>query len=74
MLNEAQQMNPDRKTKGKRSVASKNAAGAMHRIRIRGLLGLGSLEVESENSGLIFAIVLLVVFAFSAAIYMLKTL
>ena len=33
----------------------------MHRIRIRGLLGLGSLEVESENSGLIFAIVLLVV-------------
>lgn len=67
-------MNPERKTSGKRSVASKKAAGAMHKIRIRGLLGMGSLEIESGNSLLIFAIALLVVFGMLAGIYMLKTL
>lgn len=73
-LPDDQQAMAERNARGRDTANTRRARGAVHRIRIRGLFGLSCLEIQSENSFLIFAIVLLVVFCILAAIYMLKTL
>lgn len=67
-------MNELAKAIGANKSANRKANGARHKFKIQGLWGLARLEASSPNSGMIFAIILLVCSFVTLWLYMWKTL